>query len=67
MRWIDAGTLPAVMIDGVVYIHTDDAAAFFTGAAYHTAPAQDTTGKSAISDRRARIAAARAALAKYGL
>ena len=67
MRWIDGGTLPAIKIDGVVYIHTDDAAAFFTGAAYHTAPAQDTACKNAIFNRRARVEAARAALAKYGL
>ena len=63
LRWINAGDLRAVMIDGAVFIRDDDAVAFFDRATINGAG----DDKTRVSDRRARVAAARAALAKYGL
>lgn len=65
LRWIDAGALPAVMIDGAVYIKDDDAVAFFN-ASTATVKAVDDV-KATISKRRADIIEAREILAGYGL
>lgn len=65
LRWIDAGALPAVMIDGAVYIKDDDAVAFFRNSAAPTHAAE--TLKKTISKRRADIVEAREILAGYGL
>jgi hypothetical protein len=64
LRWIESGALRGVMIDGIVFIRDDDAVAFFDRATMQSAGGDD---KTRVSDRRARVAAARAALAKYGL
>ena len=63
--WIDAGKLPAVEIDGRLYIRDDDAEAFFS-ASTATVKAVDDV-KATISKRRADILEAREILAGYGL
>ena len=63
--WIDAGKLPAVEIDGRLYIRDDAAEAFFS-ASTATIKAVDDV-KTTISKRRADIIKAREILAGYGL
>jgi len=64
--WIDAGKLPAVDIDGRLYIRDDAAEAFFRAS---TATVKSTVDdvKATISKRRADIIEAREILAGYGL
>jgi hypothetical protein len=64
--WIDAGKLPAVDIDGHLYIRDDAAEAFFSAS---TATVKSTVDdvKATISKRRADIIEAREILAGYGL
>lgn len=64
--WIDAGKLPAVDIDGRLYIRDDAAEAFFSAS---TATVKSTVDdvKVTISKRRADIIEAREILAGYGL
>lgn len=64
--WIDAGKLPAVEIDGRLYIRDDAAEAFFSAS---TATVKSTVDdvKATISKRRADIIEAREILAGYGL
>lgn len=66
LRWIDAGALPAVEIDGRLYIRDDAAEAFFKSS---TATVKSTVddAKKTISKRRADIIEAREILANYGL
>lgn len=65
LSWIDAGALPAVIIDGVVYIKDDDATAFFNRNAAPTHTVE--TARAAISQRKTRIEKARLVLSQYGL
>lgn len=63
--WIDEGRLPAIQLDGRVYVREDDVQAFFTGAKVQDHAAEKAS--AAVKARAARIQAARATLAQFGL
>ena len=63
--WIDEGRLPAIQLDGRVYVREDDVKAFFAGARIQDHAAEKAS--AAVKARAARIQAARATLAQFGL
>lgn len=63
--WIDEGRLPAIQLDGRVYVREDDVQAFFTGARVQDHAAEKAS--AAVKARAARIQAARATLTQFGL
>ena len=62
--WIDAGTLPAIQLDGRLYVREDVAEAFLRGA---KAPVhQWERAKQWVKERRERQEQARATLRTFG-
>lgn len=64
-QWVDDGKIPAVRLDGRLYVREDDVQAFFAGETVR--PHAVDRAKEATQARIARIKAARERLARFGL
>ena len=62
--WIDAGTLPAIRLDGRLYVREDNADAFLRGAQARDHEVE--RARAWVKDRREKQERARASLRRFG-